>query len=201
MRDAQPALAYVAGGVRAPAVDLLDDRALAARAADDPAAFAELYRRHVGAVYSFAWRRCGSKHLAEDVASATFERALANIDRFEWRGGGFVAWLYRIAGNELAGDHRRRQRAEGPRARAALLALLPVDDVEGNVLADWPRVRTALDGLRPRYQEVIALRYLSGLSPDDAAAALGLSKPVLAVTLHRALAALGRAVDDAEGRS
>ena len=185
----------MAGGDRSPAVDTLDDRALAARAGRDPDAFAELYRRHVGTIYSFIWRRCGTRDVAEDVTSATFERALANIDRFEWKGGGFIAWLHRIAANELAGDHRRRQRAEGPRAQTALRALVPIDDVEGNLLADWPRVRAALDGLRPRYQEVIVLRYLSGLSADDAATALGISKPVLAVTLHRALTALGRAVD------
>jgi RNA polymerase sigma factor (sigma-70 family) len=99
----------------------------------------------------------------------------------------------------LAGDHRRRQRAEGSRGQSALRALVPVEDVEGNLLADWPRVRAALDGLRPRYQEVIALRYLGGLSAEDASTALGISKPVLAVTLHRALAALSRAVDAKEG--
>ena len=174
-----------------PAVETLDDRALAALAPADPTAFAELYRRHVHAIHSFAWRRCGSRSLAEDVTSATFERALASIDRFEWRGGGFVAWLHRIAANELAGHHRK-----GARHDAALLSLVPEapegDDTD--LAAEWPRVRAALDRLRPRYQEVIALRYLAGLSADEAADALGTSKSVLAVTLHRALRALEREV-------
>ena len=60
--------------------------------------------------------------------------------------------------------------------------------------AQWPVVRAALDRLHPRYQEVIALRYLSEFSTEEAAAALGVSKPVLAVTLHRALKALEKEV-------
>ena len=56
----------------------------------------------------------------------------------------------------------------------------------------------ALDLLRPRYQQALTLRYLSGLSADDAAEAMGCSKPVLAVTLHRALHALRREVERQE---
>jgi RNA polymerase sigma factor (sigma-70 family) len=63
---------------------------------------------------------------------------------------------------------------------------------------DVRRMLAALATLRPRYQEALSLRYLMGLSADDAAEAMGCSKPVLAVTLHRALGALRRAVERAE---
>jgi RNA polymerase sigma factor (sigma-70 family) len=55
-----------------------------------------------------------------------------------------------------------------------------------------PAVLSALDTLNPRYQQAISLRYLSGLSHAEAALAMGCSKPVMAVTLHRALGALRR---------
>lgn len=177
-------------------LERLDDRALAERAAHDIDAFTELYRRHVDAIHSFAWRRSGSRDIAEDVTSATFERAWASMAGFRWRDGGFVAWLHRIAANELVAVHRREARDATPWARAAVRALTPVpDEPDNDLLADWPRVRVALAELRPRYQEAITLRYLSGLSAEAAAAALGCSKPVLAVTLHRALKALAKAVD------
>jgi RNA polymerase sigma-70 factor (ECF subfamily) len=147
----------------------------------------------VDAVHAFAWRRSGSRDIAEDVTAATFERALAAMGTFQWRSGGFVAWLHRIAANELVAQHRAEARADRARNRAVLSS---VPDEPGiDLLADWPRVRAALGRLRPRYQEAITLRYLSGLSADDAAAALGCSKPVLAVTLHRALRALAKEVD------
>ncbi len=56
----------------------------------------------------------------------------------------------------------------------------------------------AMSTLRPRYQEALSLRYLAELDADDAAKAMGCTKPVLAVTLHRALGALRRAYDDDE---
>jgi RNA polymerase sigma-70 factor (ECF subfamily) len=175
----------------------MDDRALTSIAAQrDADAFAVLYRRHVAEVHAFAWRRSGSRHVAEDVTATTFERAWIAIEGFSWRGGGFIAWLHRIAARELTAQHRRDARASSPRAQAAARALTAVPDDDGDPpLTDWPRVRAALDALRPRYQEAISLRYLSGLSADDAAAAMGCSKPVLAVTLHRALRALAKEVE------
>jgi len=174
-----------------------DDRVLAERArARDADAFAALYRRHADAIHAFAWRRTGSRHLAEDVTAATFEKAWVAIERFEWRGGGFIAWLHRIAAHELADVHRRDARASSPRGQAAVRALQPVaEDDDDGLLADWPRVRVALDRLPARHQEVITLRYLAGLSAPDAADALGCTRAVLAVRLHRALRALATEVD------
>jgi len=176
----------------------LDDRALAELARRrDTDAFAELYRRHVSTIHAFAWRRAGTRHVAEDVTAATFEKAWIAIESFAWRGGGFVAWLHRIAARELTAVHRRDARASTPRGQAAARALVPVPDDDGDLglLADWPRVQVAMGALPARYQEAITLRYLGGLSAADAAAAMGCSKPVLAVTLHRALRALAREVD------
>ncbi|MCU1392515.1 MAG: putative polymerase sigma-H factor [Ilumatobacteraceae bacterium] len=185
--------------------DLAVERALAERARSDRDAFAELYRLHVKAVYAFAHRISGSREVAEETTSATFERALRSIDRFEWAGGGLRPWLYRIASNEVMEHHRRGARSSGPRAQAALRALAPEEAADVADLAaalDGPdglaALRTALATLRPRYREAITLRYLGELSADDAATALGCSKSTLAVTLHRALGALKRAMNDAE---
>ena len=142
-------LASIAGDASRREFAALDDRALTALARDDRTAFAELYRRHVATIYAFAWRRSGSRDVAADVTSTTFERALASIDRFEWRGGGFVAWLHSIAANELATQHRKRARAD-----AAMQAVVRDDRLSGvdddNPLTRWPDVRAALDRLRPR---------------------------------------------------
>lgn len=44
----------------------------------------------------------------EDLLQATFEDSLAQLDRFEWRGkGAFLAWIVRIALNNLNDELRR----------------------------------------------------------------------------------------------
>lgn len=181
--------------------DLELERALTERARNDRDAFAQLYRTHVRAVYAFAYRVGGSREVAEEATSATFERALRSIATFEWRGGGIRPWLYRIAANEATEIHRRNARSRTTRGQAALRALAvgDGDDPAHEVLgltpsSDIEALRHAMTLLHPRYREAIALRYLGELSADEAAVALGCSTSVLAVTLHRALGALRRAL-------
>lgn len=176
----------------------LDDTALVIRAQSDPAAFGALYRRYVDRIYAFAHRRTWTPEAAEDVTAATFERAYRNLERFDTTGSGFGPWLFRIASNELVDHYRREGRSRTPRGQRALRALAEHDthddleEVERN--EDVAEMLVALDELRPRYQEALTLRYLSGFTADEAADAMGCTKAVLAVTLHRALAALRRAV-------
>jgi len=181
--------------------DLELERALTDRARVDRDAFAELYRTHVRAVHGFAYRISGSWEVAEVASSATFERALRAIATFEWRGGGIRPWLFRIASNEVNEIYRRTARAAGPRGQVALRALAGADVDDPTAGAHGPgdrpelaAMRAALSTLNARYREAITIRYLGEMSADDAAAAMGCSKAVLAVTLHRALGALRRAM-------
>src|SRR5438093_3750881 len=175
-------------------------RALVERAKDDADAFAALYRRYLSPVYGFAFRRSSSREVAEEVTSATFERVWKGLSAFEWKGGGFEPWLFRIAAVEVAAYYRRQHRSERPRAQAALRAYaVPAPDEEDGG-DDLTGLGTALAGLRPRYQEAISLRYLAGLSHEEAAEAMGCSKAVMAVTLHRATAALRRAMHAQAGK-
>jgi RNA polymerase sigma-70 factor (ECF subfamily) len=179
-----------------------DDRELVARALGDVDAFAELYRRHVTDVHAFVTRRCGSSTLADDVTAAAFERALRNLRTFEWRAGGFRAWVFRIAANELV-DHHRREMAAQRRVQRVAAAHVPmavdpaqhVIDLAGSDDADG--LRAALGALRPRYQEAISLRWLAELDPTECAAAMQVSKATFAVILHRAMRALHQQLEDA----
>jgi len=183
---------------------VLDERLLVAQARNDPQAFTLLYRAYVSRIHAFAYRRTGSYEEAEEVTATVFERAWRALPTFSWKGGGFEPWLFRIAANELVSHHRRRVRIESERMKRVLrelaedlredpdlAALLDLDEQEQRMV----QLRQALSTLPPRYQEVISLRYLAGMSPADAARALGCSKPTLAVVLHRALRALREAVE------
>jgi RNA polymerase sigma-70 factor (ECF subfamily) len=183
---------------RADAAD--DERSLVERARVDPSAFAELYRRYLPRIHAFAYRRTGHVEVAEDITSAAFERALRSLSAFTWKDGGFGPWLFRIASNELADHYRRAGRAASPRATGAADRLHadaprdPADEVgERDAVAE---VLGAMDRLSPRYQQALELRYLAGLTADEAAAAMGTSKATMAVVVHRATRALRRALDE-----
>ena len=180
--------------------DPFDELTLVERARTDRDAFAELYRLYLPRIYTFAYRRCGSRPLAEDVTAATFEEALRSLPTFVAKGGGFGPWLFRIAANEIVDHYRADERARGRVGHRALTLLaVPSIDEDGIPLPgggeDHGRLLAALGTLNPRYQKAISLRYLAGLSHAEAAEAMGTTKPVMAVTLHRALRALRRVLD------
>ncbi len=141
--------------------------------------------------------------VAEDITSAAFERALRNLGSFAWRPGGFGPWLFRIVANELADHYRRAGRSGSERTAVALRNLHaqeppdPADEVGArDAVAE---VLAAMDLLSPRYQQALSLRYLAGLSPDEAAAAMGTSKATMAVVVHRATRALRKALTTEDG--
>ena len=179
--------------------DLFDERMLVERARSDADAFAELYRRHVDAIHRFVLRRCGDPALAEDLTAATFERALAGLDRFRWHPSGVAPWLFRIASNQLTDHHRRQGRRRGDRAQRGADRLhdrVAVDDTDRVDDADrLDELRAALDQLNPRYQRALTLRHLSGLDHEEAARAMGVSPSLMAVLVHRATSALRRTLE------
>ena len=186
---------------RAAAVDppgIADDETLVRRAREDPDAFAALFRRHWKGVYAFAYRRCGSRDVAEEVTASTFERAWKALPTFSWRGGGVQPWLYRIAAAELAGWYRTERRHHTPRAQVVLRELADTRVIHEGTFEMDDAVRTALGRLRPRYQEALTLRYFAALGPEEAAAAMGCTRPTLAVVVHRALRALRKALAEEE---
>lgn len=175
-----------------------DERTLVERARTDAEAFAELYRRYLPRVHAFAYRRTGSVEVAEDVTAASFERAWRSLGSFSWRAGGFGPWLFRIVSNELVDHYRRTARAGSDRARGAAAALHPGGPGDPGEALDeresTAEVLAAMSTLSPRYQRALSLRYLSGLTLDEAAAAMGTSRATMAVIVHRATRALRRAL-------
>ena len=103
--------------VRKPAVktgeDREDERALVEAARRDPARFADLYEIHFELVYAYIARRVRDRDVAEDLTSEVFQKALANLGTFEWRGAPFAAWLIRIAANAVADQGKRAVREIG----------------------------------------------------------------------------------------
>jgi RNA polymerase sigma-70 factor, ECF subfamily len=177
-----------------------------ARAQVDGAAFGELYDYYLPRIYGFIARRTKDRTVAEDLAAATFERALIAVRRADFRNESFGGWLYRVAANAVV-DHARRAGRTiplGVRAtddpddgRPSLDAALG-DERAARAFAsalDRDELGRALIALPDRHRQVIVLRFLDGLDVDEARAILGCSRGTFAVRLHRALRALRTVLD------
>lgn len=79
------------------------------RSKKDPRAFGELYEKYFDRIFNYVLRQTDDEELAGDLCSQTFVNALNNINRYEFRGFPFSAWLYKIAGNEVNKHYRKNK--------------------------------------------------------------------------------------------
>jgi RNA polymerase sigma-70 factor (ECF subfamily) len=170
------------------------ERGLVARAREDSAAFAELYDFYLPRLYGFIYRRVQDRCVAEDLTSMTFQRALENVRRPDFRNDCFGGWLYRVASNVVV-DHVRRDGrfvAMGDQHDAEAPGDLAIDALAAAL--DRDQVRRALLSLSNGHREILVLRFYDDLNTTEMCAVLGCSRETLAVRLHRALRALRMAV-------
>jgi RNA polymerase sigma-70 factor, ECF subfamily len=170
------------------------ERKLVDQARDDGNAFAELYDFYLPRIYGFIYRRVQDRCVAEDLTSMTFQRALENVRRSDFRNDSFGGWLYRVASNVVV-DHVRRDRRHVPLTdmeieRSSDLAI----DSMAEAL-DRDQLRRALQTLSTSHREVLVLRFFDDLDVTEICGILGCSRETFAVKLHRALRALRLAVE------
>jgi RNA polymerase sigma-70 factor, ECF subfamily len=75
----------------------------------DSRAFGALYEKYFDQLFRFAHHRTDDADLAADLCSQTFLIVLNHLEKYEFRGVPFSAWLYKIAGNEIK-KHFRSQK-------------------------------------------------------------------------------------------
>lgn len=169
-----------------------DEAALIAAAQHNPAAFGELYDRHVDAIYRYIAHRLGPGPEAEDLTGAVFLRALRALPEYRWQGVGFRHWLYRIAGNVVR-DYWRRQRPQLPLGEAAEIAASspgPADVAEEREL--YAELRHCVRRLPATQQEAVELRFGQELSYAEVGNVLGKSESAARQLVYRAVTALRR---------
>lgn len=159
----------------------------------DGRAFGALYERHARTIYNYLFRRLADWSEAEDLTAVVFLEAFRRRSDAVVVDGKLLPWLYGIATNVL----RNRRRAQW-RHRHFLAQLVNEQredagpDLTERVEAA-EQMRSLLKGIDrlPRaQQDVIAVCVWSGLSYEQAAAALGVPVGTVRSRLSRARASL-----------
>lgn len=174
------------------------DRELAARAAHDFDAFAELYRRHLCSIYRFVRSQAPDDATAEDLTAQVFFKALSSAGTYRGSGS-YRAWLFRIAHNSIAtwGKHKTRSvivLSEVPDSTD------PAPSPASQAIATEERsfVRQKVAELPPAQREVVALRYLEDFSIEEVAAITRRKQGAVRILLHRARIGLRKTLEGKE---
>jgi RNA polymerase sigma-70 factor (ECF subfamily) len=168
------------------------DEELALAARSDPAAFGLLYNRHRLAVFRYLRTRTNNEDDAAELTAVAFERALIAMPRYRPAGGGFLAWLLRIARNAAIDAGRR---ASAVPLIADVRDERPVTAPEESALDNEARsaLLAAVNRLPEVQREAIVLRYAARLTAREIGQVLGKSDQATQKVLSRALATIREA--------
>jgi RNA polymerase sigma-70 factor, ECF subfamily len=187
-----------------------EDRVLIARAQqNDVAAFRSLVERHQRRAFAIALSLVRDENDARELVQDAFLRVYRGLNSFQG-GSSFFTWLYRIItnlsidlirkpGRQLADiDEARFESDESQEAEFPLLSRVdgsdPVDVVRRREIAG--RLQAALDALPPYHRGVIVMREIEGLSYEEMATAMGVSKGTIMSRLFHARQKLQKALAD-----
>jgi RNA polymerase sigma-70 factor, ECF subfamily len=161
----------------------------------DRATFEHLALENFDAVYRMAMQLCRHPDEASELVQETYLRALRATDRFESRGGGMRAWLFKILHNVFfnRADKERNQ-------PAASEEILDAVADEPGPDAPWPawdlstlnwdhvdeRLKTAINRLKPDYRTALLLWAVEGLKYREIAEVVGVPAGTVMSRLHRA---------------
>jgi RNA polymerase sigma-70 factor (ECF subfamily) len=152
-------------------------------------AFSYLVDRHKDKAFNLAFRICGNREEAEEIAQDAFIKAYKSLKDFKMKSS-FATWLYRIVYNTAISLVRSR--------RKGMLALedFPADVVdflsfnknEDEAANDYRNslVNFALQKISEEERGLITLYYYNDLDTEDISKITGINKSNIKVKLFRA---------------
>lgn len=165
----------------------VDDK-LALDALKDPVIYQTIYDRWVEKVYHFFYFRTNNPTWAEDLTSQLFLSAYQALPRYYPRGH-FAAWLFTIARNLWKEYYRKSSREVSLEIATNIPFAADISD-EVTHLDEIAHLRQLIQSLPENEQELIQLRYVSGLSFADMAIVLKKNESAVKKSLYRLQARL-----------
>ena len=164
--------------------------------------FERLYDTYFNDVYLYILRLSGNEHLAEEITSDTFFKAMKSIDGF--RGDCDVrVWLCQIAKNCYSTHMRKSNRAE----QIDEADLQEIPDLAPSVADEYARreeieqIQKILHEVNEPYKEVFMWRVYAELSFKQIAQIFGKNENWACVTYHRARKMIKERLEEKSGEN
>ena len=163
----------------------------------DQKAYAELLHRYRESVYFTMLRMCNNKDDAEDLTIEAFGRAFKRLEQYTPTYA-FSTWLFKIASNSAIDFLRNKKK------NSALSLDTKMENDEGQEFSKNIKsqtldpeehiikkqkvemLRDVVDKLKPRYKELVKMRYYEELSYEEIAVKLDLPVGTVKAQLFRA---------------
>ncbi len=153
----------------------------------NPRAFGELYEKYYDRIFNFIFRQTDDEDLTADLCSQAFLIALKNLERYEFRGVPFSAWLYKIASNEVNKHYRKQKGGKVFSIEEARIRELieQVDEISNEEIIQ--RLMNYLKELPTEMLQVLELRFFEDKDFKEIAFILDITESGAKMRTYRAL--------------
>lgn len=164
---------------------LLQEREWVQYAKKDPRGFEPLYNKYYEQIFRYIYQRIDDKHMAFDVTSQVFLKALNNIHKYEYRGVPFASWLYRIAKSELYQSFRDKKARRTINVESMHLFEMIEDWDEDKTDENRQSLLRVIDKLNEEEVQMIELRFFEKRSFREIGEIMNVSENNAKVKSHR----------------
>jgi RNA polymerase sigma factor (sigma-70 family) len=159
-------------------------------------AYAELMDRYREPLFYMLLKMVNNKDDAEDLTLEAFGKAFNRLDQYT-ASFAFSTWLFKIASNNCIDFIRRKrmkvfsidktyEREEGNEVTFELKSSTPDPEEKVMFKQEYQIMVDAIEKLKPRYKELIKLRYFDELSYEEISQTLNLPLGTVKAQLFRA---------------
>jgi RNA polymerase sigma factor (sigma-70 family) len=150
----------------------------------DAEAFGELIEDHYDLVYRTAWKWCGNRHDAEDIAQEVCIKLGQAIGGFDGRSA-FASWIYRITLNAVR-DMQRAGKRRGRHAEAYAKIAPDEHPADQEAATTNGQLWDAVRRLPEKQRDAVLLVYAEELSHAAAAQIMGIKEATISFHVHEA---------------
>jgi len=163
-----------------------DDDALIAKAqAGDRLAFATLLERHYGLMFKVAWKWCGVREDAEDIAQEASMKLARNLHSFMFEAA-FTTWLYRLVVNAAKDYYKAKNRRNARELPLYDGAVHVSEELTPEEQMEQKDALKAVAALPETLRETVVLVCWEGLSHREASEVLECSEGTVSWRVHEA---------------
>jgi RNA polymerase sigma-70 factor, ECF subfamily len=167
--------------------EIQQEFAILERAKKNPNAFSALYNKYFDRIFNFIYRQIDDEDVTADLCSQAFLSVLKNLNRYEFRGVPFSAWLYKIANNEVNKYYRKKKNDKVfslEEVRVRELIDISNDNVDEEMIQ---RMLEYLRDLPTEMLEVLELRFFEDKNFKEIAFILDITESGAKMRTYRAL--------------
>jgi RNA polymerase sigma factor (sigma-70 family) len=152
-------------------------------------AFSHIVDRHKDRAYNLAFRICGNREEAEEIAQDSFLKAFRSLKGFKMKSS-FSTWLYRIVYNTSISHVRIRKKGilsleDFPADATDFIGSNPSED-EAEIEYRSSLINFTLQKITDEERGLISLYYYEEMSTEEISDVTGISKSNIKVKLFRA---------------